>query len=274
LSFTVLILAIAAAYFFVPADQEPQKAADPAPKLTHANASQRGLTMPPSSAGIRRVIVEADGKAIEAADTVSGVGNGVSGNEGSDQAADSEKIADSHLPASTAVDGIDAALTKLSLLDLKSAAQRELARLGCYSAEVDGLWGPKSQSAVETFNQRSGGNWDNMPSPELVSALRSAPGGLCERTCSPSASGASCAVASADDDKEMPAYLPPWMRGEKLVGTEAAVIASETRTSASNAGQRPPRLVRQREWRRRYGEPRYRGRRSGWTPPGWPGTAN
>ncbi|MDJ0628916.1 MAG: peptidoglycan-binding domain-containing protein [Rhodobacter sp.] len=35
--------------------------------------------------------------------------------------------------------------------------QAELARVGCYRAEVDGLWGPASRAAMAAFNRETGG---------------------------------------------------------------------------------------------------------------------
>ena len=93
--------------------------------------------------------------------------------------ADAEEVAVSYVPSSASIEEADPELTRLSLIDLKSTVQQELLRLGCYTAEVDGMWGPKSRAAVETFNQRTGGRWENKATPKLIGVLRSAPDGFC-----------------------------------------------------------------------------------------------
>ncbi len=93
--------------------------------------------------------------------------------------ADSEDVAASHIPSSASAEEIDPALEDLPLFELKKATQRELTRLGCYEAKVDGLWGRKSRRAIAKFNRLSDDNWEWFPSPDLVSTLRAAPDDFC-----------------------------------------------------------------------------------------------
>jgi len=57
---------------------------------------------------------------------------------------------------------------------LNSEMQSELARLGCYDAAVDGLWGPASRRAMADFNAVTGDAWPtDVATPKaLVAAAR------------------------------------------------------------------------------------------------------
>lgn len=49
--------------------------------------------------------------------------------------------------------------------------QAELARLGCYTVAVDGLWGPGSRRALEAFNRATGGTHPvGRPTPAALAA--------------------------------------------------------------------------------------------------------
>jgi hypothetical protein len=196
--------------------------------------------------------------------------------------ADSVDYADAHIPSSTNATEIGPALAKLSLIDLKMAAQQELARLGCYKARIDGLWGLRSQAAVQAFNQRVQGGFDENATAPLVKALRSAPDGLCERDCSAGAPGESCVIALSEDPNssavsrhnEGLSYLPPWMRGQKLASTEADAVMSEQQFSAAQSSEAAPPRARRAS---RNANPRERSvdtrrrRSANWLPSGWPG---
>jgi hypothetical protein len=192
--------------------------------------------------------------------------------------ADSEDYAATHIPSSTSATQIDQALTKLSLIDLKTAAQQELARLGCYGAKIDGLWGPQSRAAVQAFNSRVVGGWDESPTAPLVKALRSAPDGLCERDCSANTPGGSCVIALPGDQdgslaseaNEGLSYLPPWMRGKKLASTDAEALMMEPGQETAQPSTVAPQQARTRASRTRVVETR-RKRSPKWLPSGWPG---
>ncbi len=196
--------------------------------------------------------------------------------------ADAEEFAPAHIPTSASAVEIDPAVGKLSLMDLTSTTQRELVRLGCYGAKVDGLWGPKSRAAVRTFNERISGNWTERPTAELVTALRAAPQGLCEQSCSGGAQGKACAIASnagarkGQATDEAADYLPPWMQGQRLASTDADAdlsLAAETPQIAESK-LRSRKSAARRVVRERYAEERPTRRRHDWTPSNWPGTAH
>ncbi|MGF1619672.1 MAG: peptidoglycan-binding domain-containing protein [Rhodomicrobiaceae bacterium] len=197
--------------------------------------------------------------------------------------ADSEQSEAGHISSAANADEIGPALHKLSVFDLKTSAQEQLARLGCYEARVDGIWGSQSRASLQAFNKRAGGDWTE-PSVELLQALRAAPAALCERDCVADAAGG-CAVAnkSADPEeavKESPvrSYLPPWMRGEELASTDPAGLRESASTARDEAVSEPRRrtvrrsYTRQAEERQGSRERRRTYRRNDdWTPRGWPG---
>ncbi len=195
--------------------------------------------------------------------------------------ADAEQSEAGHVPSAANFNEVGPALRELSLFDLKTAAQEHLARLGCYDARIDGVWGPQSRASLQAFNKRVGGNWTDEPSVELVQALRAAPAALCESECVADAAGGACVVANkpagpdeeAAKDSAALSYLPPWMRGEELASTDPDGLsepASVTQDEAVSKARRR-RTVRTEE------RPRPRERRrtyrsnDDWTPRGWPG---
>ncbi len=189
---------------------------------------------------------------------------------------DAEQYAAAHVPSSAHADEIDPALANLSLFDLKSASQRELARLGCYDARIDGLWGPKTEAAVQSFNQRMAGGFAEEPTPELVQALRAAPDGLCG--CPPESESDVCVIALKKDHskdakkKEKLSYLPPWMQGEEQVTTEPedhGPTPQVITVGPSSSRQYVRRRVRSRQ-EPRYAEQHRRKRSRNWLPSGWP----
>lgn len=124
----------------------------------------------------------------------------------------------------------------LSEADLATAAQQELARLGCYEGKIDGKWGRKSRAAANDFNEHTGANFESGdPSEELLAALRTAPDQACELSAAtlPGQSVTSVKADVTPPEKAPPllterdlAYLPPWMREEKLARAKAAAEAS------------------------------------------------
>ncbi len=64
--------------------------------------------------------------------------------------------------------------------ELAVELQRELARLGCYTSEIDGLWGPGSRGAMDAFNRASGAALPvDRPSPAALAATARASGRPC-----------------------------------------------------------------------------------------------
>ena len=198
-SLIVFTLAIAA-YFYAP---ETQLNRHPALSSMHSAASdgsrEQGMTTAPVfsewEARLKAEYEAFETAEIRMADTLSDVVESPSTQneneliEARTADADTEDVSASHIPSSASADEIDPALEELSLFELKKATQQELARLGCYSAKVDGLWGRRSRRAIAKFNKLSDDDWEWFPSPDLVSTLRAAPDDF-------------CAVASARDGNE------------------------------------------------------------------------
>ena len=64
--------------------------------------------------------------------------------------------------------------------DLARALQSELARVGCYQGAIDGLWGPASAAALETFNTWMAGTASpSRPSEAALAQVRAAEGLVC-----------------------------------------------------------------------------------------------
>jgi len=64
--------------------------------------------------------------------------------------------------------------------DLAVELQSELARVGCYQEEIDGLWGPASRRAMRNFNRWSGSELNpEVPSAKALVALARTPGPVC-----------------------------------------------------------------------------------------------
>lgn len=197
-----------------------------------------------------------------------------------------ETYAPAHIPSSAKSGGLDASKSEMPDDDLPLAAQRELARLGCYDAKIDGVWGRKSRLAVKTISDRANRNWDAEPSRDLIAALRAAPDGVCQSACAKSSSAGQCALAlatqtertgdpkSAEAKPDDASYLPPWMRGEKLASIAPDGAVSDAQRSVSDsAGKAKPRPERRRESGGRFEQPVQKRRFSEWQPPeGWPGT--
>jgi hypothetical protein len=170
------------------------------------------------------------------------------------------------------------ALVLLSPYEMKTVAQVELKRLSCYAGKIDGVWGSKSRAAISMFNERSDSSFHLNESVELLTALKKAPDGLCDRNCS----DGSCEIIASTEEAESPvqqetktaqedapSYLPPWMRGEQVAEaskeeSEVSESYSATHTSVSQRVYERPRPARR---------PIYRAARKkrNWLPEGWPG---
>jgi len=198
--------------------------------------------------------------------------------------ADGETVAAGHVTASARADRIEDTLERLTVFDLKTAAQEELKRLGCYTARVDGLWGPKSRAALADFNERVGANYQGAPDPALVAELKAAPSGLCKVTCPDGSTDRACTVASIEDaadsegqENSGAAYLPPWMRGEKVASTQPDGPISSSEGDAVSEQRferrRAERIQRYRPRRDSYTQRRRApGRSNSWLPDNWPGS--
>lgn len=175
----------------------------------------------------------------------------------------------------------DPSIVLLSPFEMTRAVQTELRRLSCYEAKIDGVWGSQSRAAVRLFNKRSNSSFHLNESVELLTALKDAPAGLCDASCS---GAGSCEIvasaedktetpvqtASADEKQEAPSYLPPWMRGEKLAAvtddgnTEVSETYTSTHTSVSQRVYVKPRPSRRTVYRSAR-------RKKNWLPESWPG---
>jgi hypothetical protein len=206
--------------------------------------------------------------------------------------ADAVTVTSAHVHSSAPVNEVEQELAKLSLFDLKATVQRELVRLGCYGAKVDGRWGRKSEAAVAKFNERSGGNWGAArPSAKLAKALRGAPDGLCNAECR-SEGGKACVVVagktgaapkdgaataglSAGAAGDPSTYLPPWMQDGKLVSADpnaAIPAAAQAEPAAKKAAAKGKK---QKAVAKRIGKAERREVRpvsQQWTLRDWPGT--
>lgn len=178
---------------------------------------------------------------------------------------------------------IDQSLVMLSPYERALAVQTELKRLSCYEAKIDGIWGKMSREAVSKFNEHSDSSFDLNESAELLTALKDAPDGLCDRDCS--SPGNSCEIKASveenmetpaqmavqTEEKEAPSYLPPWMRGQKIAAadddseTEVSETYSATHTSVSRRVH-----VKRRPSRRTAKKTPPRQERN-WLPESWPG---
>jgi hypothetical protein len=192
--------------------------------------------------------------------------------------ADAVDYAASHTTSSAPAKAAEEELAKLSSFDLKSAVQRELDRLGCYEARIDGRWGRKSQAAVKAFNERSGTNLSAKPSPKLAKALRAAPDGICKSDCQ----GAACTVASLKTNSGSgknaagPSYLPPSMGEARLASADPKAAPAAVATAAPAVKKAAKSRDRRKTVKARQGsrkaEPRaYRSAES-WGPDNWPST--
>ena len=64
---------------------------------------------------------------------------------------------------------------------LAAELQNELARVGCYTAGVDGLWGPGSRRAMADFNQEAGVDFPtDAPTPGALVAVARVQSKLCQ----------------------------------------------------------------------------------------------
>lgn len=291
-SFIVLILALAT-YLFSPKNKITQNSERPLIAASEVKGKQalQSETITNKEWG---ALIEAEYRAIEAEMVLARATERSSARASIDLAEDkpTEKVTVAHIPSSAPVNEIDPALTKFSLFDLKSVAQTELARLGCYTAKIDGLWGPKSRGAVRKFNKHTGGNWDSKPSVKLISTLRSAPDNLCETRCSLEEEGGTCPVTSAnaqadrakkvantENTENTDSYLPPWMTGGKLASTDPDALVSQP-IAPDLRNRDTKRQVRKKAAKRRVKKSRYvarherRKRSSNWGIKNWPGTSH
>lgn len=85
---------------------------------------------------------------------------------------------------------------------LARAAQSELKRIGCYAGAIDGLWGPGSRKALETYALQSGRVLDaDLPTAEILDLLKAATGRVCPLDCGPKylAVGDACQLKTCTD---------------------------------------------------------------------------
>jgi peptidoglycan hydrolase-like protein with peptidoglycan-binding domain len=100
--------------------------------------------------------------------------------------------------------------------------QRELGRRGYYDGIVDGLYGPKTDSAIRDFEQAAGLKPSNEPNETLLQAIQRAP---------------------AKPVKVTTAAPPPAVRPPMPVRNDAAPRADAARTDARNDAAAPSKRV-------------------------------
>ncbi|NJM35411.1 MAG: peptidoglycan-binding protein [Rhodomicrobium sp.] len=282
----VLILAALTAYFILPSHQDR-----PNPQGHGAQTTADGLQDAVSSSGVGDAKASPQASVDTPAKTQPAALDVAAAQPEETISADSETVAPAHIQSSIDANAIDPLLASLSDADLITTAQKQLAKLGCYKAGVDGIWGRKSRAAIREFNRRTGGNWDDDPSRSLIAALRKAPAGLCELPCADGGSAGQCKVVSAPKNGkrkqretiDSQAYLPPWMRGDQTASLATEETASD---AAANTASPEPAISRDRaaprRAERRASEARHRtaeqrrpaNRNDNWNLVNWPGTAN
>lgn len=176
--------------------------------------------------------------------------------------------------------------TALSPVELKTAVQTEMQRLGCYTAAIDGLWGPKSRAAVDEFNVRMDADFALKASADLLGALKDAPPALCSRDCSASPDAPNACSLQAGLQPDAPAadevqqdatgstasYLPPWMQGKKLASADPDFNPAAEQVEIAPA---KPKTAKKRAPRKRVAATRRsvkKHARKSWLPDGWPGS--
>ncbi len=126
--------------------------------------------------------------------------------------------------------------------ELGRAAQRELARLGCFSGDINEGWGREGRAAIKRFNQTSQTKWPDWPAADMIGSLRTYADGYCTAAASaaPEKKPAMSSVA------KLPAETPLEERSAPPVPLPApappAVAAVEKTPvpSAAKAGQWQP----------------------------------
>lgn len=111
--------------------------------------------------------------------------------------------------------------------------QRELARLGCFSGNVDEGWGREGRTAVKRLNQAAQIAWPDWPTADLVNSLRNYADGYCQKC---RGGGEACATASAEPEKPpvaSPVAKPP-------VEAKADVLPAPVATSVQKPPVAPP----------------------------------
>lgn len=98
--------------------------------------------------------------------------------------------------------------------ELGRAAQRELARLGCFTGDAAGSWGRESRAAIKRFNQISQTTWPDWPAADMIGSLRTYADGFCS------------VAASVAPEKKQPA-------------SSAAKLPAETRLEERSARPLP-----------------------------------
>lgn len=88
--------------------------------------------------------------------------------------------------------------------------QRELARLGCFSGNVDEGWGREGRAAVKRLNQAAQIAWPDWPTADLVGSLRTYADGYCQKC-----RGDACASASVEAPVTTVAKPPMAAKTEK-----------------------------------------------------------
>ena len=101
-----------------------------------------------------------------------------------------------------------------------SEVQRELKRVGCYSQEIDGEWGPATRRAMKDFTDRANTVLPlDRPDPVLLALLQSQTKVMCGNTCP---AGQDLTKDSRCLPSALPAASPP------SIATQSTVMRTKT----------------------------------------------
>lgn len=158
------------------------------------------------------------------------------------------------------------AVLELSRYELVRSIQRELKRVGCYTGEVDGDWGPASRRAMNGFTDRVNATLPTtQPDFILLTLLQGQQGSVCGRLCpagqSPSDTGrclpnAVLAHSRAPQERRSPlavstgpsdpsGWSPSYMTGPAVTtttGVTPAAIAALVAGTTASSGRLPGRM--------------------------------
>lgn len=91
-------------------------------------------------------------------------------------------------------------------------AQRELARLGCFTGDASESWGRDGRAAIKRFNQASQVTWPDWPTAGLVDALRTYEDGYCGKC----RDGGACTASAPSAPESRPSVPPVATRNEEV----------------------------------------------------------
>jgi hypothetical protein len=107
--------------------------------------------------------------------------------------------------------------------EIGRVAQRELARLGCFTGDIGESWGREGRAAVKRFNQASQFALPDWPDAGLIDSLRNYPDGYCQQC-----RGDACtATVKATEPPAAPRPAPPPAEARKEPPPAPAAVTRE-----------------------------------------------